>query len=434
MKLINVPSADQWLDLLRRPALDTEKLFDAVRSLINKVRTEGDRALLELEERFDAVRLSSLAVTPEEMEAASRQVAEPLKAAIRLAKQNIETFHSSQRFVGKKVETMPGVTCWQKAVGIEKVGLYVPGGTAPLFSTVLMLAVPAQIAGCREIVLCTPPDQGGGVHPAILFAAQLAGVSRIYKVGGAQAIAAMAYGTESIPRVYKIFGPGNQYVTAAKQLVSLHGVAIDMPAGPSEVVVLADETAQPSFVAADLLSQAEHGVDSQVLLVTPSQWLQQAVKEEVEKQLAVLPRREIAACALANSRLIQVRNLDEAVRLVNAYAPEHLIIETAYYREVAEQITHAGSVFLGSLTPESAGDYASGTNHTLPTNGYARAYSGVSLDSFIRKITFQEIQAEGIQAIGPAIEEMAASEQLEAHKNAVTVRLNALKQLKQERK
>lgn len=434
MKLINVPSADQWLDLLRRPALDTEKLFDAVRSLINKVRTEGDRALLELEERFDAVRLSSLGVTPEEMEAASRQVAEPLKAAIRLAKQNIETFHSSQRFVGKKVETMPGVTCWQKAVGIEKVGLYVPGGTAPLFSTVLMLAVPAQIAGCREIVLCTPPDQTGGVHPAILFAAQLAGVSRIYKVGGAQAIAAMAYGTESIPRVYKIFGPGNQYVTAAKQLVSLHGVAIDMPAGPSEVVVLADETAQPSFVAADLLSQAEHGVDSQVLLVTPSQRLQQAVKEEVEKQLAVLPRREIAACALANSRLIQVRNLDEAVRLVNAYAPEHLIIETAHYREVAEQITHAGSVFLGSLTPESAGDYASGTNHTLPTNGYARAYSGVSPDSFIRKITFQEIQAEGIQAIGPAIEEMAASEQLEAHKNAVTVRLNALKQLKQERK
>lgn len=434
MKLINVPSEDQWPDLLRRPALDTEKLFDAVRSLINKVRTEGDRALLELEERFDAVRLSSLAVTPEEMEAASRQVAEPLKAAIRLAKQNIETFHSSQRFVGKKVETMPGVMCWQKAVGIEKVGLYVPGGTAPLFSTVLMLAVPAQIAGCREIVLCTPPDQTGGVHPAILFAAQLAGVSRIYKVGGAQAIAAMAYGTESIPRVYKIFGPGNQYVTAAKQLVSLHGVAIDMPAGPSEVVVLADETAQPSFVAADLLSQAEHGVDSQVLLVTPSQRLQQAVKEEVEKQLAVLPRREIAACALANSRLIQVRNLDEAVRLVNAYAPEHLIIETAHYREVAEQITHAGSVFLGSLTPESAGDYASGTNHTLPTNGYARAYSGVSLDSFIRKITFQEIQAEGIQAIGPAIEEMAASEQLEAHKNAVTVRLNALKQLKQERK
>lgn len=434
MKLINVPSEDQWPDLLRRPALDTEKLFDAVRSLINKVRTEGDRALLELEERFDAVRLSSLAVTPEEMEAASRQVAEPLKAAIRLAKQNIETFHSSQRFVGKKVETMPGVTCWQKAVGIEKVGLYVPGGTAPLFSTVLMLAVPAQIAGCREIVLCTPPDQTGGVHPAILFAAQLAGVSRIYKVGGAQAIAAMAYGTESISRVYKIFGPGNQYVTAAKQLVSLHGVAIDMPVGPSEVVVLADETAQPSFVAADLLSQAEHGVDSQVLLVTPSQRLQQAVKEEVEKQLTVLPRREIAACALANSRLIQVRNLDEAVRLVNAYAPEHLIIETAHYREVAEQITHAGSVFLGSLTPESAGDYASGTNHTLPTNGYARAYSGVSLDSFIRKITFQEIQAEGIQAIGPAIEEMAASEQLEAHKNAVTVRLNALKQLKQERK
>ncbi|EJX02172.1 histidinol dehydrogenase [gut metagenome] len=434
MKLINYPSEEQWPELLSRPALNTEKLFDAVRTLINQVKTGGDRALLELEERFDAVRLSSLAVTPKEMEAAARQVAEPLKAAIRLAKQNIETFHSSQRFVSKKVETVQGVTCWQKAVGIEKVGLYVPGGTAPLFSTVLMLAVPALIAGCREIVLCTPPDKAGGVHPAILFAAQLAGVSRVYKVGGAQAIAAMAYGTESIPKVYKIFGPGNQYVTAAKQLVSLHGVAIDMPAGPSEVVVLADESAQPSFVAADLLSQAEHGVDSQAILITPSQRLQQAVKEEVEKQLTVLPRREVAACSLANSRLIWVRNLDEAIRLVNAYAPEHLIIETARYWEVAEQITNAGSVFLGSFTPESAGDYASGTNHTLPTNGYARAYSGVSLDSFIRKITFQEIQAEGIQILGPVIEEMAANEQLEAHKNAVTVRLNALKYLKQERK
>ena len=423
MKLIKYPTKDQWTELLKRPALNTESLFDTVRSIIDKVRAEGDKAVLEYEATFDKVTLSSLAVTPEEIRVAETLVSDKLKAAISLAKQNIETFHSAQRFVGKKVETMNGVTCWQKAVGIEKVGLYIPGGTAPLFSTVLMLAVPAKIAGCKEIILCTPPDKEGNIHPAILFAAQLAGVSRIFKAGGVQAIAAMAYGTESVPKVYKIFGPGNQYVTAAKQLVSLSDVAIDMPAGPSEVEVLADASANPAFVAADLLSQAEHGVDSQAMLITTSEKLQTEVMAEVERQLAELPRREIASRSLENSKLILVRNIDEALELTNAYAPEHLIVETENYMEVAERVTNAGSVFLGALTPESAGDYASGTNHTLPTNGYAKAYSGVSLDSFIRKITFQEILPEGIKTIGPAIEEMAANEHLDAHKNAVTIRL-----------
>ena len=426
MKLIKYPTKDQWTELLKRPALNTESLFDTVRSIIDKVRAEGDKAVLEYEATFDKVTLSSLAVTPEEIRVAETLVSDKLKAAISLAKQNIETFHSAQRFVGKKVETMNGVTCWQKAVGIEKVGLYIPGGTAPLFSTVLMLAVPAKIAGCKEIILCTPPDKEGKVHPAILYAAKLAGVNKIFKAGGVQAIAAMAYGTESVPKVYKIFGPGNQYVTAAKQLVSLRDVAIDMPAGPSEVEVLADETANPIFVAADLLSQAEHGVDSQAILITTSVELQQAVKVEVERQLALLPRKEIAEKSLANSKLIVVDSMTEAIELTNAYAPEHLIIETEDYLSVAERIVNAGSVFLGSLTPESAGDYASGTNHTLPTNGYAKAYSGVSLDSFIRKITFQEIKPEGLNIIGPAIELMAANEQLDAHKNAVSVRLGQL--------
>ena len=426
MKLINYPDHSEWSELLKRPAMSVEGLFDTVRSIIDRVKTEGDQAVFEMEEKFDQVKLSSLSVTEEEMEEATALVSEELKAAIRMAKQNIETFHTAQRFTGKKVETMPGVTCWQKAVAIEKVGLYIPGGTAPLFSTVLMLAVPAKIAGCNEIVLCTPPSRNGKIHPAILFAAQTAGVSRIFKIGGVQAIASMAYGTESVPKVFKIFGPGNQYVTAAKQLVSLRDVAIDMPAGPSEVEVLADETANPVFVAADLLSQAEHGVDSQVILITTSERVQQAVKEEVERQLAVLPRREIAEKSLANSKLIVVKNMEEALQLTNEYAPEHLIIETADYLSVAEKVVNAGSVFLGSLSPESAGDYASGTNHTLPTNGYAKAYSGVSLDSFIRKITFQEIDAKGIKAIGPAIETMAANERLDAHKNAVTVRLKSL--------
>ena len=426
MNLITNPDKSQWAELLKRPVMNTENLFDTVRSVIARVKEEGDRAVLDYEEKFDKVMLASLAVSEEEQQEAENLVSEDLKAAIRLAKQNIETFHAAQRFEGKKVQTQPGVTCWQKAVAIEKVGLYIPGGTAPLLSTVLMLAVPARIAGCKEIVLCTPPGRDGKVHPAVLFAAKVAGVNRIFKAGGIQAIAAMAYGTESVPKVYKIFGPGNQYVTAAKQLVSLRDVAIDMPAGPSEVEVLADETANPIFVAADLLSQAEHGVDSQAILITTSVELQQAVKVEVERQLALLPRKEIAEKSLANSKLIVVDSMAEAIELTNAYAPEHLIIETEDYLSVAERIVNAGSVFLGSLTPESAGDYASGTNHTLPTNGYAKAYSGVSLDSFIRKITFQEIKPEGLNIIGPAIELMAANEQLDAHKNAVSVRLGQL--------
>ena len=426
MILISNPDKSQWQEILKRPVMNTENLFDTVRSVIDRVKEEGDRAVLDYEEKFDKVVLASLAVSEEEQQEAENLVSEDLKAAIRLAKQNIETFHAAQRFEGKKVQTQPGVTCWQKAVAIEKVGLYIPGGTAPLFSTVLMLAVPAKIAGCKEIVLCTPPGRDGKVHPAVLFAAKVAGVNRIFKAGGIQAIAAMAHGTESVPKVYKIFGPGNQYVTAAKQLVSLRDVAIDMPAGPSEVEVLADETANPVFVAADLLSQAEHGVDSQAILITTSVELQQAVKVEVERQLALLPRKEIAEKSLANSKLIVVDSMTEAIELTNAYAPEHLIIETEDYLSVAERIVNAGSVFLGSLTPESAGDYASGTNHTLPTNGYAKAYSGVSLDSFIRKITFQEIKPEGLNIIGPAIELMAANEQLDAHKNAVSVRLGQL--------
>ena len=427
MKLIKYPDRSQWNEILKRPVLETENLFDTVRNIINRVRAGGDRVVMEYEAVFDKAELTSLAVTSAEIEEAEKEVPIELKAAIYLAKRNIETFHSAQRFEGKKVDTMEGVTCWQKAVAIEKVGLYIPGGTAPLFSTVLMLAIPAKIAGCKEIVLCTPPDKNGKVHPAILFAARLAGVSKIFKAGGVQAIAAMAYGTESIPKVYKIFGPGNQYVTAAKQLVSLRDVAIDMPAGPSEVEVLADESANPVFVAGALLSQAEHGVDSQAMLVTTSEKLQTEVVYEVERQLGYLTRRDIAEKSLASSKLILVKDMEEALELTNAYAPEHLIIETKDYMEVAGQIVNAGSVFLGAFSPESAGDYASGTNHTLPTNGYAKAYSGVSLDSFIRKITFQEILPSGMSAIGPAIEVMAANEHLDAHKNAVTVRLEEIR-------
>lgn len=427
MILIDYPEKSQWQELLKRPVMNTESLFGTVQGIIDRVKAGGDEAVLQYEMQFDKVSLSALAVSSEEFDEAENLIDEELKAAIRLAAENISAFHAAQRFVGKKVETQPGVTCWQKAVPIEKVGLYIPGGTAPLFSTVLMLAVPACIAGCREIVLCTPPGKDGKVHPAVLFAARVAGVQRVFKVGGVQAIAAMAYGTESIPKVYKIFGPGNQYVTAAKQLVSLRDVAIDMPAGPSEVEVLADVTANPVFVAADLLSQAEHGVDSQAVLITTSKELQQAVKDEVERQLDLLPRKEIAARSLANSKLIVVKDMEEAVEMTNAYAPEHLIVETENYMAVAEQIVNAGSVFLGTLTPESAGDYASGTNHTLPTNGYAKAYSGVSLDSFIRKMTFQEIKPEGLCKIGPAIEVMAANESLDGHKNAVSVRLDAVR-------
>ena len=426
MKVIEYPERKQWDELLKRPVMETEGLFDTVRGIIAKVRSEGDKAVMAYEKMFDKVELETLGVTEAEMDEAEALVPEDLKNAISLAKENIATFHASQQFVGKKIETRPGVTCWQQAVGIEKVGLYIPGGTAPLFSTVLMLAVPAKIAGCREIILCTPPGRDGKVHPAVSYAARMAGITRVFKVGGVQAIASMAYGTESIPKVYKIFGPGNQYVTASKQLVSLRDVAIDMPAGPSEVEVLADETANPAFVAADLLSQAEHGVDSQAILITTSADLLQAVRREVERQLELLPRKEIAARSLENSKLIVVESMSQAIEMTNDYAPEHLIIETKDYESVASQVTNAGSVFLGAYSPESAGDYASGTNHTLPTNGYARAYSGVNLDSFTKKITFQEIVPEGLRTIGPAIETMAANEHLDAHKRAVTVRLNEI--------
>lgn len=429
MKKIIHPDRKDWAEILKRPVLNMETLRGTVCEVLDRIKSEGDKAVMEYEERFDKVKLESLAVTEAEMKEAEANVPIELKVAILLAQRNIYTFHKKQKFEGKKVETMEGVTCWQKAVGIEKVGLYIPGGTAPLFSTVLMLAVPARVAGCKEIVLCTPPNKEGKIHPAILYAAQVSGVSKIFKAGGVQAIGAMAYGTESVPKVYKIFGPGNQYVMAAKQQVSLHDVAIDMPAGPSEVEVIADETANPAFVAADLLSQAEHGVDSQVVLVTTSEKLMNEVEYEVQHQLSRLPRWEIAEKALANSKLILVKDMDEAIAMTNEYAPEHLIIETKDYMELAEKVVNAGSVFLGGLTPESAGDYASGTNHTLPTNGYAKAYSGVSLDSFIRKITFQEITREGIQNVGPVIEVMAANEQLDAHKNAVTIRLKSLNNL-----
>ena len=425
MNIILNPERKEWNELLKRSALKSDSIQGVVCEILEHIKKEGDKAVKEYEEKFDKACISSLAVSQQEFDDATKEISEDLKKAIDLALKNITTFHASQKFEGKKVTTCPGVTCWQKAVAIEKVGLYIPGGTAPLFSTVLMLAAPARIAGCKEIILCTPPNKEGKIHPAILYAAQAAGVSKIFKVGGVQAIGAMAYGTESIPKVYKIFGPGNQYVTAAKQQVSLHDVAIDMPAGPSEVAVLADETANPAFVAADLLSQAEHGIDSQAILITVSKTLLEAVSTEVKKQLAVLPRKEIAEQSLSNSRLILVSQMDEAIDMVNQYAPEHLIIETKNYSDIAERIVNAGSVFLGSYSPESAGDYASGTNHTLPTNGYAKAYSGVSLDSFIRKITFQEVTKEGIGNIGKAIEIMAANEHLDAHKNAITVRLNS---------
>lgn len=425
MILINYPDKSKWIELLKRPVMNTESLNEVVKSILDQVKYNGDEAVLSFEETFDHVRLRSLVVTEEEIQEAESLISDELKNAIVLAKNNIARFHEAQRFEGVLVETQPGVTCWQKSVPIERVGLYIPGGTAPLFSTVLMLAIPAKIAGCGEIVLCTPPARDGKVHPAVLFAAKTAGVSHIYKIGGVQAIGAMAYGTQSVPRVYKIFGPGNQYVTAAKQLVSMGDVAIDMPAGPSEVMVLADETANPVFVAADLLSQAEHGVDSQAMLVTTSESLQQAVMKEVERQLDVLPRKEIASKSLKYSRLILVKDMDEAIEMVNEYAPEHLIIQTKDYEALAKRVVNAGSVFLGKYACESAGDYASGTNHTLPTNGYAKAYNGVNLDSFCRKITYQELTAQGIGRIGKAIEVMAANEQLDAHKNAVTVRLQS---------
>ncbi len=426
MNIIRYPSKDQWDSLVERPHLDVSQLNNTVASVLDDIRRRGDTAVKDYEEKFDHVALSSLSVSEAEWQEADQLVSDDLRAAIILAHDNIRIFHESQRFRGEKVETLPGVCCWQKSVAIERVGLYIPGGTAPLFSTVLMLATPAKIAGCQEIVLCTPPNREGKVNPAILVAARIAGVSKIFKAGGVQAIGAMAYGTESVPKVYKIFGPGNQYVMAAKQQVSLHDVAIDMPAGPSEVCVIADGKARADFVAADLLSQAEHGVDSQVLLITTSEKMLEEVQQEVARQLDLLPRKELAARSLENSRLVLVRDSQEAIELSNRYAPEHLILQTEDYGDLSEQVVNAGSVFLGAYACESAGDYASGTNHTLPTHGYATAYSGVNLDSYCRKITFQHLSSQGVLAIGPAVELMAAAEQLDAHKNAMTIRLNAI--------
>ena len=426
MNIIKYPNRSEWTSLLERPHRDASELRETVQTVLDQIRQYGDSAVKAFEEKFDKVRLDSLAVSESEMAEAEGLVADDLKEALKLAHANIEKFHAAQKFEGEKVETAPGVVCWQKSAAIEKVGLYIPGGTAPLFSTVLMLATPAKIAGCKEIVLCTPPNREGKVNPAILMAAKIAGVNRIFKAGGVQAIGAMAYGTESVPKVSKIFGPGNQFVMAAKQQVSLHEVAIDMPAGPSEVAVVADDTANPVFVAADLLSQAEHGVDSQVILITNSEALAERVNEEVDRQLALLPRKEIAEKSLEYSKLIIVKDMDEVLEMTNEYAPEHLILAIKDYTSFADRVVNAGSVFLGNYSCESAGDYASGTNHTLPSSGYAKAYSGVNLDSFCRKITFQELTAEGIRSIGPAVERMAAAEQLDAHKNAMTVRLQSL--------
>ncbi|MDR1562087.1 MAG: histidinol dehydrogenase [Dysgonamonadaceae bacterium] len=423
MKTFIYPKKEQWQDIVCRPQFDTENLFDTVGKVLRDVKTGGDDALKMYGEKFDGILLPDLCVTDEEKAEATQSVSNELKNAIYIAKNNIEKFHAAQKNDVKKIEITEGVVCWQKQLPIEKVGLYIPGGTAPLFSTVLMLAVPAKIAGCREIVLCSPPAKNGKINPAVIFAATVAGVDKIFKAGGIQAIGAMAYGTQSIPKVYKIFGPGNQYVTAAKQIVGMKDAAIDMPAGPSEVEVIADHTANPSFVAADMLSQAEHGSDSQAILVASSEDIATAVLKEIELQVERLPRKEFALKALANSRII-VLNADDIVEFTNLYAPEHLIIETADHNALAERITNAGSVFLGHFTPESAGDYASGTNHTLPTNGHARAYSGVNLDSFMKKITFQEITQAGINRLGPTIRVMADNELLVAHSNAVKLRMN----------
>ncbi|NQU84664.1 MAG: histidinol dehydrogenase [Mariniphaga sp.] len=424
-KYIN-PDQNLWLEILKRPLFDVSGLYENVQDILNTIKSKGDKALKLFTEKYDGVSIDDFIVTKSELAEAEINLNKELKEAIKIAAQNIKIFHKSQKKEVYKVETSPGVLCWQKQVPIEKVGLYIPGGTAPLFSTVLMLALPAQIAGCEEIILCSPPDKNGKIHPAILYAAKLSGITKIYKLGGVQAIGAMAFGTETIPKVDKIFGPGNQYVMAAKQIVSMNDVSIDMPAGPSEVAIIADETSDSAFIAADLLSQAEHGVDSQVILVTSDKNLINKVEEELTYQLNNLPRKGIAEKALANSRLIVLENQNEIIELINQYAPEHLIIATKDYLSISEKIKNAGSIFLGNYTPESAGDYASGTNHTLPTNGWAKSYSGVNLDSFMKQITYQEISAEGLQTLGPVIETMAEAELLHAHKNAVTLRLNKL--------
>jgi histidinol dehydrogenase len=426
MKIIVNPLQEALPELLQRPVMDHAALQTVVQGVLDAVRTGGDKAVASYTKQFDSVTIDDLQVSEAAINEATLSLEPALKEAIQLAAKNIRCFHEAQVNAPVTIETMPGVRCWRKTVGIDKVGLYIPGGSAPLFSTVLMLGIPAVIAGCKEIILCTPPSKDGSVHPAILYAASVVGITRIYKVGGVQAIAAMTYGTETVPQVYKIFGPGNQYVTAAKQLVQQNGVAIDMPAGPSEVCVLADETCNPGFVASDLLSQAEHGPDSQVLLVSTSRKVVDEINEALTAQLAVLPRKDIAQQALENSKAIVVDSMEQAIFIVNSYAAEHLIIACKNDEAVAEQITNAGSVFLGNYSPESVGDYASGTNHTLPTSGYARAYSGVSVDSFVKKITYQKLTTAGLQAIGAAVETMAAAEGLEAHKNAITIRLQSL--------
>lgn len=422
MQIISNPSRETWASLLERPHINSQNLTALVDEVLCRIRQEGDNAVRTYELQFDKANLTDLQVSEAEIKEAEALVSDELKKALQIAKENIATFHAAQKHTLPKVETTQGVTCWQKAVPIEKVGLYVPGGTAPLFSTVLMLAIPAQIAGCQEIVLCTPPNTEGKINPIILYAAQLSGVSKVFKIGGIQAIGAMAYGTESVPKVYKIFGPGNQYVMAAKQQVSLHDVAIDMPAGPSEVAIIADETAKVGSVVADMLSQAEHGKDSQSIVFTTSPALAQALVAEIDAQVAVAPRKDFIKCSLEHSKIFILDNMDDVVAMSNEYAPEHLIIMCKDYASVAEQITNAGSVFMGYYTPESAGDYASGTNHTLPTSGYAKAYSGVNLDSYLKKITFQEITQQGIQKLADTIEIMAENEQLMAHKFAVSIR------------
>lgn len=420
------PDKKAWNEIIQRPTFDNSQLRDLVSNLLTQIREGGDKVVRELEAKFDHCELADLQVSTAEFEEAKTLIAPELATAIDNAYHNIAAFHASQKFEGEKVETQPGVVCWQKSIPIDKVGLYIPGGTAPLFSTVLMLAIPAKIAGCSEIVLCTPPNAEGKVNPATLYAAVVAGVTKVYKVGGVQAIGAMAYGTESVPKVYKIFGPGNQFVQMAKQLVSLRDVAIDMPAGPSEVCVVADEVANPEYVASDFLSQAEHGADSQAILVTDSELMAKRFEKVMAEQLAQLKRQELTRKSLEHSKVIVLRNQEEVMELVNEYAPEHLILNTQNYMDLARKVRNAGSVFLGPFSPESAGDYASGTNHTLPTNGYAKAYNGVNLDSYMRKVTFQELSADGLRSLGPIIEVMAQNEQLDAHKNAVSVRLKNL--------
>src|SRR6187397_2883531 len=423
IKVIKHPGKSEWQEITKRPVFENVYLEKTVKKILDKVKTKGDKAIRKYTKDFDGVKLKKLTVSEKEIKASENSLSQELKDAIQQAKSNIEKFHSSQSEEIKVIETMPGINCWRRSIGIEKVGIYIPGGSAPLFSTVLMLAIPAILAGCKEIILCTPPSKDGSINPAILYAANLCGIKKIFKAGGVQAIAAMAYGTESIPKAFKIFGPGNQYVTAAKQLIQKEGIAIDMPAGPSEVLVIADETAVPEFVAADLLSQAEHGADSQVILLTSSQLVVEKVQQSIKEQLKELPRKEIAEKALANSKIVLLNSIDEAIDLSNLYAPEHLILSCSNVEKLIEKIISAGSVFIGNYSPESVGDYASGTNHTLPTNGYAAMYSGVSVDSFVKKVTFQQLTKEGLTNIGNTIMQMAEAEGLGAHKNAVAIRL-----------